>query len=282
MRCRDRRRVRRRCDRRARGAVCAARWRTAGARQDATPKAPRPRARDRAADRRRSTRPRRRPPTRSARSIEPAAHEALLDALAFGLPRRSRSVAIAALAKHPAPPDVVALSRYARPPQPDRARRRARRARAVSRSRRRTRRSSPGSTIRPASVRAAAATAAAKGARARRDRAAVRAARARAKNRRRARSRRWPIPISRAKIGDQLGKVPDPPLALCLGLVLAARRLRARLRRASRSCARSRRSRIRRDRRADRLRRRDAEEPAAAVARRGREVRRSARTGGGK
>jgi HEAT repeat protein len=44
---------------------------------------------------------------------EPAAHDALLDALAFGLPSSVAMPAIAALAKHPAPPDVAALRRYA-------------------------------------------------------------------------------------------------------------------------------------------------------------------------
>ncbi len=46
-------------------------------------------------------------------ATEPAAHDALLDALAFGLPAQVAIPAIAALAQHPAPPDVVALRRYA-------------------------------------------------------------------------------------------------------------------------------------------------------------------------
>ena len=46
-------------------------------------------------------------------STEPAAHDALLDALAMGLPSTVAIVSIAALAQHPAPPDVVALKRYA-------------------------------------------------------------------------------------------------------------------------------------------------------------------------
>lgn len=44
---------------------------------------------------------------------EPAAHDALLDALAFGLPADVAIPAIHALAQHPAPPDVPALRRYA-------------------------------------------------------------------------------------------------------------------------------------------------------------------------
>ena len=43
----------------------------------------------------------------------PAAHDALLDALAMGLPASVAVPAIVGLAKHPAPPDVMALVRYA-------------------------------------------------------------------------------------------------------------------------------------------------------------------------
>jgi HEAT repeat protein len=46
-------------------------------------------------------------------SDHPGAHEALLDALAFGLPARVAIPAFAALTLHPAPVDVVALKRYA-------------------------------------------------------------------------------------------------------------------------------------------------------------------------
>ncbi|MEO7092931.1 MAG: HEAT repeat domain-containing protein [Polyangiales bacterium] len=42
-----------------------------------------------------------------------AAHEALLDALALGLPPAAAVPAMTALGLHPAPPDVVALKRYA-------------------------------------------------------------------------------------------------------------------------------------------------------------------------
>src|SRR5690349_14853014 len=44
---------------------------------------------------------------------EPAAHDALLDGLAFGLRPAVAVEAIGALAHHPAPPDVVSLVRYA-------------------------------------------------------------------------------------------------------------------------------------------------------------------------
>lgn len=46
-------------------------------------------------------------------SDQPIAHDALLDALAFGMPPRVAISAMAALAMHPAPADVVALRRYA-------------------------------------------------------------------------------------------------------------------------------------------------------------------------
>lgn len=43
----------------------------------------------------------------------PAAHDALLDALAFGLPPRVALAALAGLTQHPAPADVAAIKRYA-------------------------------------------------------------------------------------------------------------------------------------------------------------------------
>ncbi|MEO8548471.1 MAG: HEAT repeat domain-containing protein [Kofleriaceae bacterium] len=46
-------------------------------------------------------------------STDPAAHEALLDALALGLRASVAYDALGALAKHPAPPDVASLQRYA-------------------------------------------------------------------------------------------------------------------------------------------------------------------------
>ena len=46
-------------------------------------------------------------------STDPAAHEALLDALAFGMQPSVAIASIKALAMHPAPPDVNALIRYA-------------------------------------------------------------------------------------------------------------------------------------------------------------------------
>src|SRR5262249_12363608 len=46
-------------------------------------------------------------------NADPSAHDALLDALAFGLPAKVAVVALPALGQHPAPPDVAALRRYA-------------------------------------------------------------------------------------------------------------------------------------------------------------------------
>jgi HEAT repeat protein len=47
-------------------------------------------------------------------SDQPAAHDALLDGLAFGMETVVAGVAVGELARHPAPPDVVAIIRYAR------------------------------------------------------------------------------------------------------------------------------------------------------------------------
>jgi HEAT repeat protein len=46
-------------------------------------------------------------------SDQPQAHDALLDALAFGLPARVAQATMTALTLHPAPADVAALKRYA-------------------------------------------------------------------------------------------------------------------------------------------------------------------------
>lgn len=151
-------------------------------------------------------------------SVQPAAHEALLDALAHGLPAAVAVPAIAALAQHPAPPDVAALRRYAShrsPPvrgaalgalasYPDAA------ARAAIVA---------GLSDPTGAVRGAAAAAAARG----RVRAAIEPLFALL-----ARGER---PAAQAlaeladldlvgKLADHLGKVPDAALALALGLVL--------------------------------------------------------------
>jgi HEAT repeat protein len=151
-------------------------------------------------------------------STDPAAHEALLDALAMGVPAAVAPTAIAALALHPAPPDVVALKRYAGHHNPT-VRSAALGALA----------SYPDPAARKAviaglhdmtgAVRAAAAAAAAKA----RVREAVeplfellaRGEEPAAK----ALAAMADVDLAR-KIGDQLGKVPDAILATTLGLVL--------------------------------------------------------------
>lgn len=151
-------------------------------------------------------------------SAEPAAHDALLDALAMGLPPAVAIPAIAALAQHPAPPDVVALERYAGHHSPT-VRSAAYGALALY----------PDPAARKAvitglhdvagNVRGAAAAAAAKGRireaveplfelLARNEDSAAKALAAMADT-----------DLAR-KIGDQLGKVPDAILAQTLGLVL--------------------------------------------------------------
>lgn len=151
-------------------------------------------------------------------STDPSAHDALLDALAMGLPATVAVAAIQALAQHPAPPDVTALRRYANHHNP-RVRSAALEALA----------SYPDPAARKAilaglrdltgTVRAAAASAAAKGRvreaieplfelLARNEEAAGRALAAMAD------------PDLARKIGDKLGAVPDAILAQTLGHVL--------------------------------------------------------------
>jgi HEAT repeat protein len=149
---------------------------------------------------------------------EPAAHEALLDALAWGPPPEVAAEALAALGKHPAPPDLAALRRYAGHHDP-KVRGAALAALALYPDP--TARAAIAQALRDldASVRAAAAAAAVKG----HVKAAIdpllallglgeeSAARALAA---------MADPELVRRIGDQLGKVPDAPLARCLGLVL--------------------------------------------------------------
>ncbi len=155
---------------------------------------------------------------RLGRSPAPAAHEALLDALARGLPGPVAVPAFAALAQHPAPPDVVALERYVG------HRTESVRAAAIG-----ALASYPAPAAREAitaalrdpaaAVRAAAAGAAARGRirgafepllllLARGEEPAARALAALAD------------PELAARIAEQLGKVPDAQLARCLGAIL--------------------------------------------------------------
>jgi|HubBroStandDraft_6_1064221.scaffolds.fasta_scaffold178858_2 HEAT repeat protein len=160
---------------------------------------------------------------RSAQALgdrtEPAAHEALLDLLAWGAPASVVVEALAALAKHPvATPDLGALRRYAGHHD---ARVRSAALAALAMYPDPSARAAIAHGLRDpdATVRAAAAAAAVKG----HVRAAIDpllallglgeepAARALAA---------MADPELVRRIGDQLGKVPDATLALCLGLVL--------------------------------------------------------------
>lgn len=148
----------------------------------------------------------------------PAAHDALLDALAMGLPAPVAAPALTALALHPAPPDVTALVRYA---GHHNINVRATALTALAMYADPTARAAVLAGLHDGAglVRGAAAAAAAKG----RIRAAVEplfallgrgeepAARALAA---------LADPDLVAKIADQLGKVPDATLAQCLGYIL--------------------------------------------------------------
>jgi HEAT repeat protein len=149
---------------------------------------------------------------------DPAAHEALLDALAFGLRPPVAVEAILALAKHPAPPDVASLKRYAGHHNPS-VRGTAFAALALYPDPAAHAVVVTGLHDAVSAVRTAAAQAAAKGhvreatdslfeLLARGEDSAVRALAAMAD-----------AELVR-RIGDQLGKVPDAALAQSLGLVL--------------------------------------------------------------
>ncbi|HEY3804611.1 MAG TPA: HEAT repeat domain-containing protein [Kofleriaceae bacterium] len=149
---------------------------------------------------------------------ETAAHEALLDALAWGAAPAVTVAEIVAVARHPAPPDVAALRRVAGHHDPN-VRGPALEALAMYPDPAARAAIAEGLRDPNASVRASAARAAVKG----HVRAAIdpllallglgeeSAARALAA---------MADPELVRRIGDQLGKVPDPTLALCLGLVL--------------------------------------------------------------
>ncbi|MBV8762105.1 MAG: HEAT repeat domain-containing protein [Deltaproteobacteria bacterium] len=151
-------------------------------------------------------------------SADPAAHDALLDALAWGLPPAVAVNAIAALGQHPAPPDVPALKRYAGHHNPS-VRSAAFAVLAMYPSPEAHQIVIAGLHDATGIVRGAAAAAAAKGhireaveplfqLLARGEEPASRALAAMAD-----------ADLAR-KIGDQFGKVPDPALAQCMGLIL--------------------------------------------------------------
>ena len=151
-------------------------------------------------------------------SADPAAHDALLDALAWGLPPAVAVNAIAALGQHPAPPDVPALKRYAGDHNPS-VRSAAFAVLAMYPSPEAHQLVVGGLHDATGIVRGAAAAAAAKGhireaveplfaLLARGEEPAARALAAMAD-----------ADLAR-KIGDELGKVPDAALAQCLGMIL--------------------------------------------------------------
>jgi HEAT repeat protein len=151
-------------------------------------------------------------------SAEPAAHDALLDALAWGLPPSVAVSAITALGQHPAPPDVVALARYAGHHNPS-VRQAALGVLAMYPDPAAHKLVIAGLHDEAGSVRGAAALAAAKGhvkeavdplfeLLARNEEPAAKAL-----------AQMADADLVR-RIGDQLGKVPDAILAQCLGLIL--------------------------------------------------------------
>jgi HEAT repeat protein len=151
-------------------------------------------------------------------SDQPAAHDALLDALALGMSTSVAGVAVGELVKHPAPPDVPAIVRYTHHHDPGM---RAIAVGALAGYPDPAARQAVVSALHDANamVRTAAAAAAA--------RAHVRAsvdpllqllgkgeepaARALAQ---------LADPELAARVADQLGRVPEPVLALCLGQIL--------------------------------------------------------------
>jgi HEAT repeat protein len=151
-------------------------------------------------------------------ATDPRAHEALLDALAMGPPPQVAIAAISALVQHPAPPDVVALKRYAGHHNPM-VRSAALGALAMYPDPAARKAVIAGLHDLTGSVRAAAAAAAAKGRvreaidplfelLARGEESAAKALAAMAD------------PDLARKISDHLGKVPDAILVQTLGLVL--------------------------------------------------------------
>jgi HEAT repeat protein len=151
-------------------------------------------------------------------SAEPAAHDALLDALALGLPPAVTGNAFVALVKHPAPADVAALRRYAAHHSPS-VRSAAIGALAMYPDPNARLAVIAGLHDPVASVRASAAAAAGKGRvrdavdsmiklLAKGEEASARALAAMADTE-----------LAR-KLADQLGKVPEASLALTLGLIL--------------------------------------------------------------
>ena len=148
----------------------------------------------------------------------PAAHEALLDALAFGLPAAVTIPALTSLSQHPAPPDVLMLTTYAHHRNPTI---RSAALNVIARY--------PDPKARQAViaglhdpmgiVRGAAAAAAAAG-HVRESTEALFALLAKGEEPAARALAQLADPDLARKIAEQLGQVPDASLALCLGLVL--------------------------------------------------------------
>ena len=148
----------------------------------------------------------------------PAAHEALLDALALGLPAAVAVPAINALGAHPAPPDVITLRRYASHRNPT-VRIAALSTLALYPDPAAQAQVLAGLHDTVGMVRTAAASAAGRG----HIRSAVEpllALLARGEEPAARALAQLADPDLARKIADQLGKVPDAALALCLGSIL--------------------------------------------------------------
>jgi HEAT repeat protein len=151
-------------------------------------------------------------------ATEPAAHDALLDALALGLPPAVAGDAIAALAPHAAPPDVLALRRYAT------HRKEAVRSAALAALAGYPDPQAHAAVVAglhdpTASVRAAAATAAGK-ARVREAVDSLMALLAKGEDPAGKALAAMADPELARRIAEQLGSVPDTALAQCLGGIL--------------------------------------------------------------
>jgi HEAT repeat protein len=151
-------------------------------------------------------------------STDPGAHEALLDALAWGMPSSVATSAITAVAQHPAPADIAALKRYADHHNPS-VRSAAFGALAVYPHPDAQAAITSGLHDQIASVRGAAAAAAAKG----RVRMAVEpllALLARGEEPAAQAIAVMADPELARKLGDEMGKLPDAVLAHALSLIL--------------------------------------------------------------
>lgn len=147
-----------------------------------------------------------------------SAHDALLDALAFGLPAAVTVPAISGLTVHPAPADVTMLQTYARHRNPT-IRSAALGALATYPDPKARQAVVTGLHDPMGLVRSAAAGAAAKG-RVRESVEALFALLAKGEQPAARALAQMADPDLARKIAEQLGQVPDASLALCLGLVL--------------------------------------------------------------